>query len=364
MIATSDLRELAGFTGLKSLVVTLYLDTDLSRQSKDQVRLVLRELLDRARAADAPEEDLQRIARYVDLGHEWQGRSLVLFSCLADDLWQPMTLPVTVKSQIYVGDKAYLMPLSNLLDQYAPYALALVDQERARLFLIDMGGIVKQEDLAGDPIKRQKQGGWSAPRFQRHTDQQAQHNMRVAADALGRLCAGDGCERIILAGTEENTATFRDLLPLPLRQRVLGSVPLDIAATAPVVIERSRALLADLDEGLKDDLVRRAVTAAAKGGPGVTGLPDVLLALQEGRVMNLLVEEGFAAPGFECPSCDYHYVDEAQRCLFCGDAQARKVRNVVERAVHKAYLQGAAVEVVSGNADLARMGHIAALLRY
>ncbi|MGQ9681442.1 MAG: baeRF10 domain-containing protein, partial [Anaerolineae bacterium] len=255
-------------------------------------------------------------------------------------------------------------PLSNLLDQYAPYVVALVDQERARLFLIDMGGIVKEEDVVGDPIKRQKQGGWSASRWQRHTDQQAQHNMRAMADALSRLCADEGCQRLVLAGTEENTAAFRDLMPMPLRQRVLGTIALDIAATAPVVVERSRALLTDLDERRKDELVQRAVTAASKGGPGVTGLPDTLLALQEGRVMNLLVEEGFAAPGYECPSCDYHYVDEAQRCLFCGDAQALKVRNVVERAVHKAYLQGAAVEVVSGNADLARMGHIAALLRY
>ena len=60
MIATSDLRELAGFTGRKSLVVTLYLDTDLSRQSKDQVRLVLRDLLERARSADAPERSEER----------------------------------------------------------------------------------------------------------------------------------------------------------------------------------------------------------------------------------------------------------------------------------------------------------------
>ncbi len=364
MIATRDLRELAGFTAVKAPVVSLYLDTDLSRNLKDQVKLTLRELLERARTMDAPADDLQRLARYVDLEYDWQGKGLIVFSCLADGMWQPFPVPVGVRSDIYVGDKAYLLPFSNLLDQYSPYGVALVDQEGARLFLIDMGGIVREEDASGEPIKHHKQGGWSAPRFQRHMEKHAGENLRAAAEAAARFCDGNECSRLILAGTEENTARFRDLLPAPLRQIVVGAMPLDLNAPSATVIERSREILSDLEERRELELVDRALTYRGAGGAGAAGLADTLFTLQEGRVMTLLVEDGFVAPGFVCPDCDYLSIDAAEHCLFCGSANARPVRNIVERAVHKAFQQGARVEVIRPGTALSQAGRIGALLRY
>ena len=364
VIATSDLRELARFTAERALVVSLYLDTDLSRQLKDQVKLVLRDLLERAEAAEATGEDLERISRYVDLEYDWQGRGLIVFSGRADGLWEPFPLPVPVKSQVFVGDKVYLMPLSNLLDQYAPYGVGLVDKEQARLFLIDMGGVVREENVTGEPIKRQKQGGWSATRWQRHEDRLAFNNLKAAAEALARFCSDNDCSRVILAGTDENTARFRGLLPTSLRQTVVGTMPLDMTASGTAVVERSREILDELEEQQEDELVQRMITVSAKGGPAVTGLADTLFTLHEGRVLTMLVEEGFSAPGFFCPGCDYLYVDEMQHCLFCGTAEARRVRNVVERAAHRAFLLGAKVEIIEDNPDLARVGHIGALLRY
>lgn len=364
MIGTSDLRELAAFTAERTAALSLYLDTDLSRQLKDQVKLVLRELLERARNAGAAEADLRRAAHYVDLEYDWQGRGLIIFAFQEDGLWQPFPLPVPVRSQVYVGDKAYLMPLANLLDRYAPYGVALVDREGARLFLIDMGGVVSMEDTRGEPVKHHKQGGWSASRFQRREDKLAAENMKAAAEALGRFCASNECSRLILGGTEENMARFQALLPQPLRQTIVGTMPLDIAAGEPAIIERSREILGDLEWERQRRLVDQTITNALSGGAATIGLADTLFALQERRVLTMVVEEGYAAPGFYCPGCDYLYIDEAERCLFCGTANARRVANVVERAVHKAFLQGAKIEVIPESPALAEHGHIGALLRY
>lgn len=364
MIATRDLRELASFTAFKAPVLSLYLDTDLSRNQKDQVKLTLRELLERARGMDAPADDLQQVARFVDLEYDWRGKGLIIFSCLADGLWQPMPVPVPVRSKVYVGDKAYLMPFSSLLDQYAPYSVALVGQEGARLFQIDMGGIVREEDTVGEPIKHHKQGGWSAPRFQRHVEKHAGENLRAAAEATARFCSSNGCDRLILAGTDDNTARFHDLLPSPVRQAVVATVPIDANAPGSTVVDRSREILADLEEKRELELVDRLVTLKHAGGPAALGLADTLFTLQEGRVLTLLVEEGFAAPGYVCPDCDYLSIDETEHCLFCGTANARPVRNVVERAVHKAIQQSAKVDVVGPGTALAGVGQIGALLRY
>jgi len=364
VIATRDLRQLASFTGFKAPVLSLYLDTDLSRNPKDQVKLTLRDLLERAREMGAHADDLQQVARYVDLEYDWQGKGLILFSCLSDGLWQPVPVPVPVRSEVYVGDKAYLMPLTNLLDQYAPYGVALVGQEGARLFLIDMGGIVREEDAIGEPVKHHKQGGWSAPRFQRHMEKHADANLRAAAEATARFCGANGCSRLILAGTEENTARFLNLLPTEARQAVVGTISVDVNAPDSTIVERSREVLADLEEKRELELVSRLIDLRESGGPAVTGLADTLFMLQEKRVLTLLVEEGFAAPGYVCPDCDYLTIDESEHCFFCGAANAMPVRNVVERAVHKALQQSATVEVVRAGTALSRVGRIGALLRY
>lgn len=364
MIAKRDLRELATFTAGRTPVVSLYLDSDLSRQLKDQVKLVLRELLERARASGAAEEDAKRINRFVDLEYDWQGRGLIVFSCQDDGLWKPFPLPVPVKSQVYVGDKAYVMPFSNLQDRYEPYGVALVGQEGARIFHVDMGGVVQREDTRGEPIKRHKQGGWSAPRFQRHEDKLADDNMKAAAEVLSRSCASGKCSRLILAGTEDNVARFQALLSAPVRELVVGTMAIDMNAGEAAIVDRSREILSDLDWQRQQELVDRVITSALSGGPAVLGLADTLFALQEGRVMTMIVEESFAAPGFGCSDCGYYYVDEAEQCLFCGTANARPVTDVVERAAHKAYLQGAKIEVISDSPALAQRGHIGALLRY
>jgi peptide chain release factor subunit 1 len=364
VIATRDLRQLAAFTGLKAPVLSLYLDTDLSRNQKEQVKLTLRDLLEQARGANAPEDDLTRVTRYVDLEYDWQGKGLIVFSCLADGLWELYPLPVPVQSHVYVGDKAYLMPLSNLLDRYAPYGVALVGQEGARLFLIDMGGIVREENTIGEPIKRHKQGGWSAPRFQRHVEKHAAANLKAAAESMARFCAANDCSRVILAGTEENTARFFDLLPTSLRQSVEGTIALDVNAAPSTVVERSREILDDLEEERERELVDRLITTRHAGGPAATGLADTLFTLQEGRVLTLLVEDGFAAPGFVCPGCDYLSIDETEHCLFCGTANARQVGNIVEYALHKAFVQGATIRVIPSGTALTEAGQIGALLRY
>lgn len=364
MIRDSELRELAAFAVHEPPVLSLYLDTDLSKQLKDQAKLVLRDLLEKARSEGARGEDLTRVSRYVDLEYDWQGRGLAIFSGQAEGLWRPFPLPVPVKSQVYVGDTLYLMPLSKLVDEHEPHVVALVDQEGARLFLVNMEGIVRQENVAGEPIKHQKQGGWSATRYQRHEEQVANRNMRAAAEALARFCDGSGCSRLVLAGTEENTARFRDFLPKPMLQTIVGTIAADLNARSSEIVDRSRQAMHEAEEQRERVILDELITLKAKGAAAVTGLDDTLFAIQEGRVITLVVEDGFRAPGYLCPACDYLSAGHGQSCLFCGDTRAVPVDDVVERAAHKVLRQGARIEVIADSPVLAKVGHIGALLRY
>ena len=104
---------------------------------------------------------------------------------------------------------------------------------------------------------------------------------------------------------------------------------------------------------------------SSKGGPAVMGLVDTVVALQDGRVMQLVMTEGYEAPAYRCQNCGYISVATATTCNFCGGPM-QPVPDVVNTLVRRTLEAGNSVVVLSGDdsADLRLMGNIGALLRY
>jgi transposase-like protein len=122
--------------------------------------------------------------------------------------------------------------------------------------------------------------------------------------------------------------------------------------------EQGEAGLQDRDEIL---VLRAPFEGGREDGHGVAGLPDTLRALSENRVAQLLVSQGFAAPGWRCDNCQMHCT-VGRRCKRCG-AEMVELEDVVEEAVQDGLAQSCEVEVCD-NADLDVLGRIGALLRF
>ena len=91
------------------------------------------------------------------------------------------------------------------------------------------------------------------------------------------------------------------------------------------------------------------------------GLPDTLGALNERRVANLLVSEGYTESGWRC-ACGA-LAAKGPTCPVDGQAMDH-VDDVIHDAVDVALGQSCHVEVCVGNADLDVLGRVGALLRY
>ena len=111
MIKKHDLRELVDFAGGK--VVSLYLNTDLSRESKEKCKLVLREHLGKIED-EASSQDLDRIERFFGFGYDWQGRGVAVFSCQSKGFWRAYSLPVPVPDGAFVMYRPHVRPLAHL----------------------------------------------------------------------------------------------------------------------------------------------------------------------------------------------------------------------------------------------------------
>lgn len=355
-----ELQSLVEFSGAQP-VLSLYLDTDLAHQSKDAVKLLFREHTKNLPKEAAPV--IGTISKYLDLEYDWQYRGLAIFAS-GQELWKVIPLPIAVHTQAVWANRAYVRVLSDILDRFGAYGVALFDQRSLRLFSVAGGKIQAMTESFGEELKRHKQGGWAAARYQRHEDNLVLHNLKQAVEAVQAFCQETGCKRLMLAGSAEVLAQVRELLPNPLRGQVIGEFSAEIQASPHAILTLSLDIAAQADQVEEEQLVEQVVTAAAKGGAGVIGLADTLSALHQGRVHQLLVEENYTASGYICEHCGYIATHHAEKCPFCGYSEISSSPDVVNRAIHKAIETGAAVSVVRASEALTQAGGIAALLRY
>jgi len=232
MFDEKDIRKLAAFQGEDCLVLSLYLSTDPARHMKEEVKLTLRGMLKQAGALGAWPADAERIERFVNLEYDWQAKGVAMFSCQAKGFWQAFPMSAPVQNHLFVADKPYVKPLSDILDEFGRYAVVLVDQESARLVMFRLGVVEGTTGTIGAELKRHKQGGWAAQRLQRRVDGKAHQNLKEVVKLTQDFCGKHKCKRLIVGGQDETVAKFTGMLPKALREQVVGTFSMNIAATA------------------------------------------------------------------------------------------------------------------------------------
>lgn len=363
MMQEQDLHELAELVTEEEPILSLYLNLDRRSRSGDEHRLALRQLLAQAGEQGAAAPDIERIERFFETEFDRQGRSLACFSCQARKFWRAFPLLVPVHNAVYVGRRPYVRPLSDVFDSYESFAVIMVDREGARILTYRLGALTDTAGMLGAEMKRHKQGGLAAQKLQRSEDQEARYNLRDAAEWAADYLTRHDVARAVISGTEENLAAFRNLMPRTLADKVVGSINLDGSASPTEAWERAYEVAQASHKQQEADLLEQVITLARKGGAGALGLSDTLVALQQGRVYQLLVDPSLRRPGAQCANCGAVVVDALDACPYCG-GKLRPSGDVVNLAVHAAVDAGVKVSTLEPNTRLAEVGQIAAVLRY
>jgi hypothetical protein len=167
MIGDKDVLELVNFAG-QELMLSVYLDTDLSAKPKDAVKLALRQSL-KDLAHTPSEKDVEAVNHFLDYEYAWHSRGVAIFAT-AGRVWKTLILPVAVPTQVNYAEHPYVRPLVDFHDRYGNYNVALIDRESVRLFSVSGREISSETEAFGEELKHHKQGGWAAARYQRHED--------------------------------------------------------------------------------------------------------------------------------------------------------------------------------------------------
>ncbi|MCS7039641.1 MAG: Vms1/Ankzf1 family peptidyl-tRNA hydrolase [Anaerolineae bacterium] len=364
MFRETDLQELVEFDGHNSPVVSLYLNVDPRQRTTEEYKLALRRLLD---AAVIPTPDRERIERYVELEYDRQARGLVCFSCQEKGFWRAYTFQVPLEDAIMVDRRPLVRRLVEMIDTYGHLGVVAVDRQGARFFSFHLGVLEEATGMVGEEVRRHKQGGWAAQRYQRHEDETALANLREAVEQTERLARQYNWRRLVLAGTDANVARFQELLPTSLQKLVVGTMPLELNASIQEVRDRAEAVALQARSASILQLAADLVVAAAKGNNAVLGLGPTVEAIQSGRVYHLLftedyeVEEGRVR---RCEHCGYLGTGDEEACPLCG-GEYRPLPDAINTLARRTLVQGAQVTVLPPDNPLMAAGHpIGAFLRF
>jgi peptide chain release factor subunit 1 len=365
------LRRLAEWSTDGFPVTSVYLDVD-GRRYPRRVEYVARldELLRKAENGDWGKEhrrsisaDAERVRGFVNGFERGATRGLALFSCAAAGLSEEVTLPQSLRDRAVVAPRPHLLPLEALVESFETFCTALIDREKARIFMTVGGQITEVSEVLDEVHRWHDQGGWAQARLQRHIKEQVQRHLKHVSEVLLRQQRQQGFDHLILAGAEEVVAELERELHDYVGRAVVARITLPMAASSNEVLKRTLAIEEELQTQRERQAVERVTSEVASStGRAVAGFDDTLSALEAGRAETLVIAFGVEASGLRCKACG-HLAAVGDRCTVCG-GELEHVSDLVEEAVESALRQRCSVETVQDASALTALGGIAALLRF
>jgi peptide chain release factor subunit 1 len=377
IVTRSQIDELLQFQNADYLVTSCYVGIDRAAATTQELKIRAKDLfLNAHRVMDirhagheqraSLQQDLERIEAHVSrqLAATPTAKAVAMFSCAARQFWHAYELPSLRRDLLVADHDPYVRPLTGLLEEYHRYGTILVDRSQGQFFEMYMGEITHRAEIA-DSIPRQPReagiGGRDERRIERHHDNAVHHHYQRLADAVFDLFQRDKFDWLILGGRADVLGEFKPHLHAYLAERLVGEFAAEPGKTPlPEVLACSR----EVEERTERDLERRYVAELMrkKNDMAVVGLHATLPVVARGQAQMLLVDEGFASPGFACFACHHVGMDDAP-CPTC-QKPVVPCPDVVDETIEAALTTGCKVEHVRCPTPLRDAGRIGALLRF
>lgn len=168
--------------------------------------------------------------------------AVAVFSCRPQEFLRFWRLSEPVPGRVAAAEVLDLTPIRQQLGIHPPALAAVVDKRHARLYALVLDELAEVGRLEGVPIRRHRQGGWSATALQRREDEHARCHLGEVAGAVAGLLDRHGYRRLIVAGPPEARAELRELLPASALRLLAAEGPIPLYATGNELAARLRDL--------------------------------------------------------------------------------------------------------------------------
>lgn len=309
----------------------------------------------------------ERILAWLDTDFDESNRGVVVYAEVDGDWFEALQFPVPVQNRLVVAERPVIGPLAQVLKSYEHYGVILMDREHVRILSVYLGTLLDELEFRGDPLApttnhHVQAGGYSHKRFQRHKLEEMRHFFKDFSDEVERFVARYQPSSLVLLGTDQNVARFKEFLPQPVADLVIHTGPAPVDGPAAEILARLEPHLRAEQERESQELLEQVRDRAAHDYLATAGVQGTLTALQEGKVDTLVVARDGQMQGARCSQCGFVFVRDVSRCPYDGNETMEPV-DVLEEMVRLAEQQGADIQFADANA-VADLRGAAALLRF
>jgi peptide subunit release factor 1 (eRF1) len=282
--------------------------------------------------------DVERAAAFFDEYEPDRGRGAAIFGASAVGIFEPYTLPRSPRTQVMIGESAYIAPLVEAADM-RDWLIVLVDTRHGRFLHGNTDHIEEFERVEDSvPGRHERSGPTDHQRWvEHHVDQ---HLRKVAHELDARLGSGR-YDRVLIGGPPEIAPRFaQHHMSNPARERLAGRFEVEVPDTVPDDVRKAAIRCFEEDERRHErELLDRLAERLGRGERAAAGMEAVREKLEMAAVETLLYDRRSATGA----------IDTGE----------------LELAIEQAVTQAAEVLPVRHHPDeLAQRGHIAALTRF
>jgi hypothetical protein len=271
-------------------------------------------------------------------------------------VFAPMALGIPIESAVSVGPVPVLSSLARCAEDNPDFAVLVADQQNATLIVVSQTFPASELQVEGEEYPRkQKQGGWSQQRYQMRAEERISAFARAVAERTQKALDENGIDLLIVAGDEVIVPELDAAWHSTMKERIVGRIAVEKSASEARIIAEALPVAERAARDREAATARRLVNGV--GGPlAVGGIEQTLLALEEGRVMHLVMTDDFHADGWADYSMPIAGVGEpGGEHPAGGDPAAMVPIALEEEFVRLALGQDASIEIVHGTVPIGQM---------
>lgn len=372
MVSKQDLERVLSRGTNGHDVLSLFLDMSVNSDNKrthqiflNQRRAQLEELDGGAPAEEVIDRAFDRIDEWLTSGYSEENRGVVIYSDLGGDWFEALQFPIPVQNRLVVGDQPAIGPLAQVIESYHHHGVVLLDREHVRILSVYLGTLLDEIEVHGEPypVPHDVQaGGYSQMRFQRRKQEEVKHFFKDFSREVESFVKRYRPTDLIILGTDENVAKFREFLPEQLAGMIVYTGHMGVDEPAAEILKRLEPHLEAERERESREIVQETRERVNQDYLATGGFNATLVALQEGKVDTLVIGRDQEQKGTKCTKCGFVFGRDLQKCPYDG-APVEEGVDVVEAAIRLAEEQGATVTFVPAD-EVQELAGVGALLRY
>jgi peptide chain release factor subunit 1 len=374
MISKQDLERLLQRDGNGNPVLSVFLDMSVNSDNKRTHGIFLSQKkgqfaeLQGAGGSSQPEAigaAFDRVEEWLGAGYTEENRGVAIFAEIGGDWFEALQFPVPVQNRLVIAERPLIAPLAQVLESYHHHGVVLLDREHVRVLSVYLGTLLDEIEVRKEPIPANSHvqaGGYSQKRYQKRKAEEMRHFFKEFAEEVETFVRRHRADDLVILGTEENVANFREFLPEPLQEMIVYTGQMWVDEPASQVMAGIEPYLAAERERESQEVLGVLRERVEQDYLATAGFQSTLSALQEGKVDTLVIAEDQDRDGARCTQCGFLFGRDVQSCPYDGSPTTPGV-NVVDEAIRMAEAQGAEVQFVPAAAveDLRGVG---ALLRF